>query len=259
MKTIKKLKKTISEQLKSASNVASMSTYTLAPNQTQSYMYESTTSGTWRGEQIEELLSDYDPEYENLTISNILNTHGWKINLPTVPYIGYLKQDIERAVWLAKDPTIHGNCMTFNTAAVEASADFANKNQDFRQKTGGSSNGLKMILNIQQDYYTDAVREEEDHSDLPFANSIAGVKVFIHDKNELLPMYESGIDVGPGSHASIGMVKNEFTNMWKPWGDCDYKQSVMEDGSFEDIFTINTCLQICYSAFIDRTNKRKSL
>ena len=139
------------------------------------------------------------------------------------------------------------------------SADFANKNQDFRQKTGGSSNGLKMILNIQQDYYTDAVREEEDHSDLPFANSIAGVKVFIHDKNELLPMYESGIDVGPGSHASIGMVKNEFTNMWKPWGDCDYKQSVMEDGSFEDIFTINTCLQICYSAFINRIKNRESM
>jgi len=187
-------------------------------------------------EEVIELLEDFNPEYENLTISDLLNSHGWRINVQTVPYLGYRKQDLKRGRDLNKEPTIHGNCITFDTDSMPDGV-------DLKQNTGGGSNGLKLILNIQQDYYTDAVREMEDHSDLPFANSIAGIKVFIHDHDEVLPMYEGGIDVGPGSHASIGMVKEKYTTMWKPWGDCD--EETIKLGKSD---TINTCLQICYSA-----------
>ena len=225
---IKNLKKLIRKNQKSIdsknSRSSTFSTTTTFPN--------SFTTTQW--EEIKELMEDFSPEHENITISDLLGSHGWKINIGTVPYIGYRKQDLKRSI-LEIEPTIHGNCMTFDTELI-------NEKIDLKQKTAGSSNGLKLILNIQQDYYTDAIRENENHNDLPFTNSIAGLRVFIHDHDEVLPLYESGIDVGPGKHASIGLIKQEYNSMYKPWGNCD-KETIKENSND----TMNTCLQTCYA------------
>ena len=91
---------------------------------------------------------DYDMDYsfmydkfevhENLTVSDVLTTNGWHINDDSVLFLSFRKKklDIEKRLKVQMGP--YGNCFTFN--------------HPYHQETAGSGNGMKIGLNIMQDY-----------------------------------------------------------------------------------------------------------
>ncbi|CAD5125371.1 DgyrCDS13610 [Dimorphilus gyrociliatus] len=95
--------------------------------------------------------------------------------------------------------TDYGQCYTFMGK---------NQSEWLTDKTG-SRFGLSLTINIEQYEYMIG-----PHSD-------AGIKVFMHAKNEIPEVRDLGFAIPPGSHALVGIRKQITENLRAPHGDCD--------------------------------------
>ncbi|XP_066267274.1 acid-sensing ion channel 5-like [Branchiostoma lanceolatum] len=120
--------------------------------------------------------------------------------------------------------TTYGNCYTFN-AVVDP-------DNPRRQRLPGAGNGLKLIFNIQSEFYTEDPAQG--------GSDDVGMKVLIHDQKEPPKMDTQGIAVGPGSHAFIGISKVEYKNEIPPWGDCQDLEL-----QYYKNYTLTGCLLEC--------------
>lgn len=89
--------------------------------------------------------------------------------------------------------TSSGLCYTFNS--------LDNGRGDKLVMTPGARFGLRMTVNISQDMYIAS-------SSSSFLS--AGVKISVHHRTALPEPEQSGINVPPGSHSSIGLYSHEF-------------------------------------------------
>lgn len=95
--------------------------------------------------------------------------------------------------------TDYGLCYTFMGL---------NQSKWLTKKTG-SRFGLSLTINIEQYEYMIG-----PHSD-------AGIKVFMHAKNEVPEVRDLGFAIPPGSHALVGIRKQITDNLKPPIGDCN--------------------------------------
>ena len=146
-------------------------------------------------------------QFGNVTVGKMLGTNGWQISKSTVMYLAFRHKiiDIKK---LKSVITPHGNCIQWK--------------QPFKQATAGSGNGLSVIVNTMQDYYTDQFADStKKPKNMAELNGEAGVKVFISGQNEKTPQFSSGISVPTGYKANIALNEVQYKLMYQPWGMCD--------------------------------------
>ncbi|XP_033108974.1 acid-sensing ion channel 5-like [Anneissia japonica] len=118
--------------------------------------------------------------------------------------------------------TSFGNCFTFNSGKY---------NDVLKVRQPGAGNALQLMINIQQDEYTETSE----------GNMEAGLKILVHPQNEP-PLIESkGLAVPPGVHAYVSTRKIEVETLGKPHGDCDKSVKL---NNYE-IYTVAGCLLEC--------------
>ena len=141
--------------------------------------------------ELESFKYDKYEVHQNLTVSDVLTTNGWHINSDSVLFLSFRKRklDIETKLKVQMGP--YGNCFTFN--------------HPYHQETAGSGNGLKIGLNIMQDYHTELLRQHilDQQLDITDIYTNTGVRVFVYDPKEHFPDMEKGVDIAPGVKASI--------------------------------------------------------
>ena len=141
--------------------------------------------------ELESFKYDKYEVHQNLTVSDVLTTNGWHINSDSVLFLSFRKKklDIETKLKVQMGP--YGNCFTFN--------------HPYHQETAGSGNGLKIGLNIMQDYHTELLRQHilDQQLDITDIYTNTGVRVFVYDPKEHFPDMEKGVDIAPGVKASI--------------------------------------------------------
>ncbi|XP_077868068.1 acid-sensing ion channel 1-like [Saccoglossus kowalevskii] len=151
--------------------------------------------------------------------------------------VGYqftMHDDLLHCVWkggqlCTSDDFVHvftryGNCYTFNAPA---------KHQYLTQDHVGAGNGLVMFLNVKQEEYTETA----------FGNYAAGLKIYVHNKDEP-PLIESqGHAITPGTLSYVDITQHRSLNLPPKWGQCNPSQQL----EFYDSYTIPGCLLEWYS------------
>ncbi|CAH1802002.1 unnamed protein product [Owenia fusiformis] len=97
--------------------------------------------------------------------------------------------------------TDYGTCYTFNHGR--------NGIRILESIQTGSAYGLKLRLNVEQYEY------------MKGPNSGAGVKILIHDHNEIPLVGDLGQAIPPGMQAFVGVRMLQLRNLEKPYGECD--------------------------------------
>ncbi|KAF6030840.1 SCNN1D [Bugula neritina] len=93
----------------------------------------------------------------------------------------------------------HGNCFTFNHFSD------SNKSSSVR---AGAEYGLVMLLNIQQYEY------------VPYLTEASGVKILIHDPEEMPFPEDGGITVAPNTRTRLAVKRTEYTRKNGRYGNC---------------------------------------
>ena len=161
-------------------------------------------------------------KFGNLTISDLLINHGWKLQPETAYYMGFRGETITQN-FLKNQLTQNGNCIVLN--------------KTWEQVTAGPGNGYQIGFNIQQDHYFQSYGDFENRNEditLQGLNLQAGLVVYIHNQDEPFH-YRESINVPPGTHASISLSKHNSTIMYAPYGACD--KSVYKDYSYGVFFS----------------------
>ena len=171
--------------------------------------------------------SKFTKKYGNNTVSKILSTNGWQISDNTVLHLAFRGKQLSLDK-LKVESSPQGNCFLFK--------------QPYEQATAGSGNGLTIILNVMQDYYTNQYGSTGKPSSIPEVNPEAGVKVYLFNPEVSFPKFMSGVDVSPGKKASIAMNEVHHQLMFEPWGMCNEKTQTAEYANY----TLEGCLQDCY-------------
>ncbi|CAH1252631.1 ASIC3 [Branchiostoma lanceolatum] len=123
----------------------------------------------------------------------------------------------------------YGNCYTFN----------ADANNPLKQTMQGSGNGLMVIIDVEENYYTESFAVG--------GNSEVGLKLLVHDQNEPPMMDTQGIALAPGNHAFISVKQILYENHVPPWGVCQDLQL-----EYYDTYTLNGCYLECRSKHVVR-------
>ncbi|XP_072039719.1 acid-sensing ion channel 1C-like [Amphiura filiformis] len=123
--------------------------------------------------------------------------------------------------------TSYGNCWTFNSGKDNRGNDLPILTED----QPGSENGLKLIINIQQDEYTETLS----------GNIQAGLKVLVHDQADPPLMDSLGSAVPPGYYAFMAIRKEMFMNLEPPWGKCNRSKTL----EYYDKYTLSGCFIEC--------------
>ena len=165
-------------------------------------------------------------KYDNLTLSEVLDSSGWHINDHSVFSVSFRKKEFEPSEVLNNHITSQGNCFEFH--------------HSYDQATAGPGNGLKISLNVMQDFYTEHVVGD----DISF-NDIqpeAGLSVYIYNPKEKFPDFQHRIDILPGTKATIAVTNFTYEMAVKPWGICD------EETNSEELhnYSLAECLESCY-------------
>ncbi|XP_038050004.1 acid-sensing ion channel 1A-like [Patiria miniata] len=116
----------------------------------------------------------------------------------------------------------HGQCYTFTTHSTH---------QKLAQSQQGTGNGLQLIVNIQQNEYTETVSSGHVEAGLRFA---------IHPPDELPLIDTMGLSASPGFHTYASMRLVRHINLPKPWGVCG-TEATEESRKYSR----NTCLRNC--------------
>ena len=184
---------------------------------------------------VDRIHSDKIDKFQNLTASKVFKSNGWQLNPFSVLFVSFRKQ-----VLTHNDLRLHvtpfGNCFTFKQPS------------NVQQETGGPGNGLKIGLNIMQDYHTEMLKEhmDQDGLDISEVHSEAGLRVYLYDPKEKFPDMNSGVDVSPGLKASLAITQHRHDYMHEPWGTCN---QTTKSKDYEN-YTLPECLEECYSVFI---------
>ncbi|XP_033108983.1 acid-sensing ion channel 2-like [Anneissia japonica] len=118
--------------------------------------------------------------------------------------------------------TSYGNCYTFNSGEGDTILEV---------KQPGAGNGLQMMIDIQQDEYTETM----------VGNIEAGLKILVHDQDEP-PLIESkGISIPPGFHAFASSRRILVSNLDPPHGECDTFRTL----TYYDVYTLSGCYIEC--------------
>ncbi|CAH1252652.1 ASIC3 [Branchiostoma lanceolatum] len=123
----------------------------------------------------------------------------------------------------------YGNCFTFN----------ADASNPLKQTMQGSGNGLMVIIDVEENYYTESFAVG--------GNSEVGLKLLVHDQNEPPMMDTQGIALAPGNHAFIAVKQILYENHVPPWGVCQDLQL-----EYYDTYTLNGCYLECRSKHVVR-------
>lgn len=123
--------------------------------------------------------------------------------------------------------TSFGNCYTFNKGENDDGDDVTILQED----QPGVGNGLHLMLNIQQEEYTETFA----------GNREAGLKILVHDQIDPPLMDSLGSAIPPGFHAFVGVRRNEYHNLGYPWGECDKSASL----AYYDSYTLSGCFIEC--------------
>ncbi|XP_078588113.1 acid-sensing ion channel 1C-like [Branchiostoma floridae x Branchiostoma japonicum] len=121
----------------------------------------------------------------------------------------------------------YGNCFTFN----------ADTDSPLKQTMQGSGNGLKVIVDIEEDQYTESFSVG--------GNSEVGLKLLVHDPREPPMMDTQGIALAPGNSAFIAVKQTLYENHVPPWGVCQDLQL-----EYYDTYTLNGCYLECRSKHV---------
>ncbi|XP_038057118.1 acid-sensing ion channel 1B-like [Patiria miniata] len=103
--------------------------------------------------------------------------------------------------------TSFGNCWTFNSGKT---------GPILRETQAGSGNGVRMLIDIQQSEYTETVD----------GNIPAGLKVLIHDQGTPPLVESAGLAISPGVYAFIGVRKQQYLNLERPYGKCNASKTL---------------------------------
>lgn len=97
--------------------------------------------------------------------------------------------------------TDYGVCYTFNSGRHNGTVREVSRT--------GAGRGLKLRLNIEQYEY------------MVGPNPGAGIKILLHENNEIPLVRDLGLAIPPGSHAYVGVQILEVNNLPEPWGKCN--------------------------------------
>ncbi|XP_062594595.1 uncharacterized protein LOC134256016 [Saccostrea cucullata] len=116
-----------------------------------------------------------------------------------------------------KMATDHGVCYTFKNYGLD---DFVT--------SPGVENGLRLTLNIEQYEY------------MPGPHDAAGIKMLLHDRNEIPRVHALGQAIPPGAHVFVGVKIVEVSNLPPPHGTCQDKTL-----EYVDVYTTEACQLDC--------------
>ncbi|XP_019647387.1 PREDICTED: acid-sensing ion channel 5-like [Branchiostoma belcheri] len=125
--------------------------------------------------------------------------------------------------------TSYGNCWTFNS----------NDDKILRQTIPGSGNGLYLVIDVQQEQYTEKP---------PSGNSDAGLKFLVHPLAEPPKIDSQGTAVQPGTHAYASIQNILYKNEIPPWGTCDPTWRLDN----YDTYTKTGCLLECRAEWVKK-------
>uniref|UniRef100_A0A914WA71 EGF-like domain-containing protein n=1 Tax=Plectus sambesii TaxID=2011161 RepID=A0A914WA71_9BILA len=121
------------------------------------------------------------------------------------------------------DPVL-GNCYTFNPE---------NSTRDFKAVQAGEKGGLAMMMNI-------------DQSDYVSWTDVAGIRVFIHDKHELVYPDSVSYTVTPGTVTAMIISRTETQRLGAPFGECTSDKYSVPSYYYPGQYMIEGCLRSCY-------------
>ncbi|XP_070810929.1 amiloride-sensitive sodium channel subunit gamma [Pituophis catenifer annectens] len=128
---------------------------------------------------------------------------------------------------------LHGNCYTFNSGQ---------EGKILTTSTGGSENGLQVILYI----------EEADYN--PFLVTSTGAKIVIHDQDEYPFIEDIGTEIETATATSIGMHFTTSHRLSRPYSNCT------EDGAdvpvqnlYNKSYSLQICLHSCFQNSMVKT------
>ena len=141
--------------------------------------------------------------YEDINFEDLSNQSGFNLNA-----------SLMRCDWKGKERSCgardftpvflpnYGKCYTFNVLLDKSRR---------TQNLPGSGNGLKIWINIEQEYYTEPY--DGGHQE-------AGLKFLVHNENDLPLIDALGMAAPPGFHSYVAVRQSQFTNRPKPYTEC---------------------------------------
>eukprot|EP00062_Callorhinchus_milii_P019925 gi/632974997/ref/XP_007903982.1/ PREDICTED: amiloride-sensitive sodium channel subunit gamma [Callorhinchus milii] len=118
---------------------------------------------------------------------------------------------------------LHGNCFTFNGGE---------NGRVLITRTGGSQNGLKVTLHLDEDEYN------------PYLVTSTGAKIVVHDQSEHPFVEDLGIAIPAGMETSIGLDLTESHKLGGPYSDCI--EDLPEDNLYNKSYSLQMCLHSCF-------------
>ncbi|XP_072415194.1 epithelial sodium channel subunit gamma-like [Chiloscyllium punctatum] len=121
---------------------------------------------------------------------------------------------------------LHGNCFTFNSG----------ENGSILQTIiGGSENGLKMILHLDENEYN------------PFLVTSMGATIVIHDQNEEPFVEDMGIEVQTATETAMGLEMTVLKRLSSPYSDCTIDGAdVPVTNLYNKTYSLQMCLHSCF-------------
>ena len=205
---------------------------------------------------VADFVDDYDSN-DNLTLDTEFDFENFALNA------GFrLNESLLRCDWKGKKNSCsakdfshiylpsYGNCYTFNGKPKESNfnADDDTLYRDLpdgvlTQDLPGSGNGLRVLVNIDQDHYSESYKT---------GNHEAGLKFLVHARNDPPMMDTLGLAAAPGDHTFVAVRQSQFESLPHPHGDCidSSKQSDKD-------YSLSICHDYCRFKFIlDECNCR---
>ena len=166
--------------------------------------------------------------YDDINLEDLYNQSGFNLNA-----------SLMRCDWKGKNRSCcardftpvflpyYGKCYTFN---------HINDRRAFTQNLAGIGNGLKIWINIKQEFYTEPY--EGGHQE-------AGLQFLVHNENDPPMIDVLGMAAPPGFHSYVAVRPSQFTNKPKPYTEC-----VTGMSSHHSRSSRTRCLTTCKGKFI---------
>ncbi|XP_072916996.1 epithelial sodium channel subunit gamma-like [Hemitrygon akajei] len=121
---------------------------------------------------------------------------------------------------------LRGNCFTFNSGE---------DSRALRTSNGGSENGLKMTLHVDEDEYN------------PYLVTSMGAKIVIHDQNEYPFIEDVGIEIQTETQTAMGLELTVLQRLGSPYSDCTMDGlNVPVANLYNKRYTLQMCLHSCF-------------
>ncbi|XP_051877889.1 amiloride-sensitive sodium channel subunit gamma-like isoform X2 [Pristis pectinata] len=121
---------------------------------------------------------------------------------------------------------LHGNCFTFNSGKSSSA---------LRTKTGGSENGLKMTLHVDEDEYN------------PYLATSMGAKIVIHDQNEQPFIEDVGTEIQTETQTDMGLDLTVLQRLGSPYSDCTTDGLNLPVANlYNKTYSLQMCLHSCF-------------